>query len=190
MKLLKTPLREQEVLELKAGDWVLLSGTLITARDMAHRRFIELLEKGEPLPFDPVGQVIYYAGPSPAPPGRPVGSLGPTTSGRMDPYTPRLLEVGIKGMIGKGKRSEEVKEALKRHKAVYFGAIGGAGALLAKHVKRAEVLAFEDLGPEAVLVLQVEDFPLIVVNDALGGDLYLFGPEAYKRGAYARPLLP
>lgn len=177
---LRTPLTDDDVLGLRAGDLVTLSGTLYTARDVAHRRLVELLDRGEPLPFDPKGQVLYYAGPSPAPPGRPIGSVGPTTSGRMDPYTLRLLEAGIKGMIGKGKRSEEVKEALRAHRAVYFGATGGAGALLSKYVRKAEVIAFPELGPEAVMALEVEDFPLIVINDAFGGDLYLEGPKSYR----------
>lgn len=169
---LKTPLSEEEILSLRSGDFVLLSGTVFTARDVAHKRLIDLIAKGKPLPFDPKGQVIYYTGPSPAPPGKVVGSIGPTTSGRMDPLTPPLLALGIKGTIGKGKRSREVKEALIKHRAVYFAAIGGAGALLSRYVKSARLVAFEDLGPEAIMELGLEDFPLVVVNDVYGGDLY------------------
>jgi len=180
-KRITTPLSEEVVMSLRAGDRVLLSGVIYTARDAAHRRMVELLSRGEPLPIELQGQVIYYAGPSPAPPGRPVGSIGPTTSGRMDPYTPRLLELGLKGMIGKGNRSPEVKEALKRYRAVYFGATGGAAALLARRVKRAEVVAFEDLGPEAIRFLEVEDFPLVVINDPYGGDLYEEGMRKYAK---------
>jgi len=180
-KRITTPVSEEVVMSLRAGDRVLLSGVIYTARDAAHRRMVELLSRGEPLPIELQGQVIYYAGPSPAPPGRPVGSIGPTTSGRMDPYTPRLLELGLKGMIGKGNRSPEVKEALKRYRAVYFGATGGAAALLARRVKRAEVVAFEDLGPEAIRFLEVEDFPLVVINDPYGGDLYEEGMRKYAK---------
>ena len=180
-KRITTSLSEEVVMSLRAGDRVLLSGVIYTARDAAHRRMVELLSRGEPLPIELQGQVIYYAGPSPAPPGRPVGSIGPTTSGRMDPYTPRLLELGLKGMIGKGNRSPEVKEALKRYRAVYFGATGGAVALLARRVKGAEVVAFEDLGPEAIRFLEVEDFPLVVINDPYGGDLYEEGMKKYAK---------
>ncbi len=176
-----TPLSEEVVMSLRAGDRVLLSGVIYTARDAAHKRMLEMLERAEALPIELNGQVIYYAGPSPAPPGRPVGSIGPTTSGRMDPYTPRLLELGLKGTIGKGNRSPEVKEALKRYRAVYFGATGGAAALLAQRVKRAEVVAFEDLGPEAIRRLEVEDFPLVVLNDPYGGDLYEEGMRRYAK---------
>ena len=168
---LQTPLTDEEVMKLRAGDRVLLKGIIYTARDTAHKRLTELLRRGEPLPFDLKGQVIYYTGPSPAPPSRPVGSIGPTTSSRMDPYTPALLSAGLKGTIGKGKRSQQVKEALKIYRAVYFGATGGVGALLSKFIRRAEVLAFEDLGPEAIILLEVEDLPLVVLNDAFGGDL-------------------
>jgi len=176
-----TPLSEEVVMSLRAGDRVLLSGVIYTARDAAHKRMLEMLERAEALPIELKGQVIYYAGPSPAPPGRPVGSIGPTTSGRMDPYTPRLLELGLKGTIGKGNRSPEVKEALKRYRAVYFGATGGAAALLAQRAKRAEVVAFEDLGPEAIRRLEVEDFPLVVLNDPYGGDLYEEGMRRYAK---------
>ncbi|HIE48055.1 TPA: Fe-S-containing hydro-lyase [Candidatus Bipolaricaulota bacterium] len=178
---IRTPLSEEVVMSLRAGDRVLLSGLIYTARDAAHKRMLQMLKRAEALPIELKGQVIYYAGPSPAPPGRPVGSIGPTTSGRMDPYTPRLLELGLKGMIGKGNRSSEVKDALKRYKAVYFGATGGAAALLAQRVKRAEVVAFEDLGPEAIRALEVEDFPLVVLNDPYGGDLYEEGTKRYAK---------
>ena len=178
---LKTPLSEEDVLKLRVGDEVLLSGVLYTARDLAHKRLVELIEKGEPLPFDIKGAVIYYVGPAPAPPGRPIGSAGPTTAYRMDPFTPKLLELGLKATIGKGGRGPEVKEALKRYKAVYFAATGGVAALLADRIKEAEVIAFEDLGPEAVRRLVVEDFPVIVACDAYGGDLYEEGKKKYRR---------
>lgn len=175
---LKTPLTEEEILSLRAGDRVLLSGFVYGARDAAHRRMVEALSKGEELPVDLSGQVIYFVGPTPSPEGRPVGSAGPTTASRMDPYTLELLKVGLKGTIGKGKRAKEVREALKRHKAVYFGAVGGLGALLSKHIRSAKVVAYEDLGPEALWLLEFEDFPCFVVNDAFGGDLY---EEAKRR---------
>lgn len=178
---LSTPLDEKMVLGLRAGDRVLISGTIFVARDAAHKRLVEALDRGEPPPFALRGQVIYYMGPSPAPPGRPIGAAGPTTSYRMDPYTPRLLAEGLKGLIGKGERSSEVKEALRKHKAVYFAATGGAAALLAKAVKVAEVIAYEDLGPEALLRLEVEDFPAIVANDAHGGDAYEEGRARYRK---------
>ena len=170
---IKTPLTEEMVLKLRAGQRVFLSGTIYTARDEAHRRLFELIEKGDPLPFDLKGNVIYYAGPSSTPPQKVIGSIGPTTSSRMDPFTPKLLQLGLKGTIGKGKRSEEVKRALVEFRAIYFGATGGAGALLSRCVKRARVLAFPELGPEAIMTLEVEDFPLVVINDAYGGDLFL-----------------
>ena len=169
---LKTPLAAAELEKLRAGDRVLLSGKVYTARDVAHRRLHVLVEAGEMLPIELEGQVIYYCGPAPARAGSPIGSAGPTTSYRMDAYAPRLVELGLKGMIGKGKRSAQVIESLKKHKAVYFGATGGAGALLAKRVKSARVVAYEDLGPEAIRELEVEDFPLIVINDTRGNDLY------------------
>jgi len=170
---IKIPLTEEIVLKLRAGQRVFLSGTIYTARDEAHRRLSELIEKGNPLPFNLKGNVIYYAGPSSTPPGKVIGSIGPTTSSRMDPFTPKLLQLGLKGTIGKGKRSEEVKKALVEFRAIYFGATGGAGALLSRYVKRARVLAFPELGPEAIMALEVEDFPLVVINDAYGGDLFL-----------------
>jgi len=169
---LSTPLTGEDIAQLKAGDVVYLTGTIYTGRDAAHKRFVDALDKGENLPFDIKGALIYYVGPSPAPPGKPIGSAGPTTSYRMDTYAPRLHGLGLKGTIGKGKRSDAVKDALKEHTAAYFGATGGAGALLAKCIKNAKVIAFEDLGPEAVRELTVEDFPLLVVNDAHGGELY------------------
>ncbi len=175
-----TPLTDEVIEKLKAGDKVELTGIVYVARDSAHKRLVEALSKGEPLPFDPKGQVIYYMGPSPAPPGKPIGSAGPTTSGRMDPYTIPLLEAGIKGMIGKGERSPQIKEALKKYKAVYFAALGGAAALIASRIKEAKVIAYEDLGAEAVMRLYVEDFPLIVVNDIYGGDAYEAGRAAYR----------
>jgi len=175
-----TPLTDDVIGQLHAGDNVTITGTIYVARDAAHKRFVEALDRGEPLPFDPRGQIIYYMAPSPAPPGKPIGSAGPTTSGRMDPYTPRLLEQGLKGMIGKGNRGPEVREALKKHKAVYFAAIGGAGALIANSIRKAEVIAYEDLGPEALLRLEVEAFPVIVVNDIYGGDAYEEGKRKYK----------
>jgi len=180
-KRLKTPLSEDDILSLKSGDRVLLSGYIYTARDAAHKRLLESLDKGEETPIDLKGIVIYYCGPSPARPGRPIGAAGPTTAYRMDPFTPRMLELGVKGFIGKGKRSKEVIEALKALKGVYFAATGGAGALLSQRIKEAEVVAYEDLGPEAIRKLYVEDFPLIVVNDAYGNDLYEEGRRKYRK---------
>jgi fumarate hydratase subunit beta len=178
---LKTPLSDADVEKLKAGDKVLLNGVIYTGRDAAHKRLFDLLKEGKPLPVDLKGQVIYYVGPAPAKPGQAIGSAGPTTSGRMDTYSPRLMEIGLKGMIGKGMRKKEVVEAMKKYKAVYFAATGGAGALLAKAIKKAQVVAYEDLGPEAVTRLEVEDFPVIVVNDTKGNDLYQQGMQQYAR---------
>jgi fumarate hydratase subunit beta len=169
---LKTPLSEADAAMLRQGDVVYLTGIIYTGRDAAHKRMIDALDAGQPLPFDPKGAVIYYVGPTPPPPGRPIGAAGPTTSYRMDSYAPRLIELGLKGMIGKGMRAPEVKQAMETHKAVYFGATGGAGALLALRIKAARVVAFEDLGPEAVRELTVEEFPVLVINDSVGGDLY------------------
>jgi len=177
---LATPLSQQDIESLRAGDRVLLSGTIYTARDAAHARLVALLAEGRALPFPTEGQVIYYVGPTPPRPGQPIGSAGPTTSGRMDPYTPALLAAGLRGMIGKGNRSAEVRDALVKHKAVYFGATGGAGALLARRIVSAEVVAWEDLGPEAVRKLVVEDFPLVVIDDAFGNDLYEEGAARYR----------
>lgn len=178
-KRITTPLTAEKVKDLRAGDSVLLSGVIYTARDAAHKRLCELLEKGEELPFDPKDQVIYYVGPAPAKPGRAIGSAGPTTSYRMDAYAPTLIREGLKGMIGKGKRSDEVREAMKECTAVYFGAIGGAGAVLANSIKKAEIIAYEDLGAEAVRRLEVEDMPLFVIMDCYGGNLYETGRKAY-----------
>lgn len=177
---LQTPLTDSDVEKLHAGDRILLSGVVYTARDAAHRRLHELLQAGKPLPIDLRGQVIYYTGPTPAKPGRVIGSAGPTTSGRMDAYTPALIAHGLKGMIGKGRRSQDILDTMKRYKAVYFGATGGAGALLARHIKKAEIAAYEDLGPEAIYRLEIEDFPVIVINDVHGGDLYAEGVRAYS----------
>jgi fumarate hydratase subunit beta len=177
---LTTPLSPRDVASLRTGDRVLLSGTIYTARDAAHARLVALLEQGAPPPFPLEGQVVYYVGPTPPRPGQPIGSAGPTTSGRMDPYTPALLAAGIRGMIGKGSRSPEVREAMVRYGAVYFAATGGAGALLALRVRSAEVVAWEDLGPEAVRRLVVEDFPLVVIDDVHGHDLYEEGAARYR----------
>ncbi len=179
---LNTPLTDREVERLKIGDRVLLNGVLYTGRDAAHKRLFDLLKEGKELPFDIRGQIIYYVGPTPAKPGQVFGSAGPTTSYRMDAYAPALIEKGLKGMIGKGMRSDAVKEAMKRFGAVYFAATGGAGALLAKRVKRAEVVAYEDLGPEAIRRLEVEDLPVIVINDVKGDDLYIEGEKRYRIG--------
>ena len=177
---LTTPCTAQDLAPLRAGDTVLLSGVVYTARDQAHKRMIEALDRGEPLPFDLEGSAIYYVGPTPERPGEVIGSAGPTTSGRMDAMSPRLLDLGNKIMIGKGKRDAAVKEAVVRNGAVYLAALGGAGALMAKSVQTLEVIAWPDLGCEAVRRLTVQDMPLTVILDAHGGDLYLEGPEAYR----------
>ncbi|WP_243358592.1 Fe-S-containing hydro-lyase [Fundidesulfovibrio terrae] len=169
---LTTPLTDADIEKLKSGDVVYITGTIYTGRDAAHKRLTDSLDKGEALPFDLKGALIYYVGPSPAPPGRPIGSAGPTTSYRMDTYAPRLHSLGLKGTIGKGKRSPEVKDAMAKYKAAYFGATGGAGALLSQAIKAAKVIAYEDLGPEAIRELTVEKFPLLVINDCHGGELY------------------
>lgn len=170
---LTPPLTEEIIEKLQIGDMVYLTGTIYTARDAAHKRLCDLLAEGKELPIDLKGQVIFYAGPAPKKPGQAIGSIGPTTSYRMDPYAPILMEkVGLKGMIGKGKRNDEVKSSLEKYKAAYFGATGGIAALLGKCVKKAEVILYPELGPEAVRRLEVEDFPVIVINDAHGGDLY------------------
>ena len=171
-KYIQAPLDEETIKNLRAGDFVYITGTIYTARDAAHKRMSEALAAGGALPIELKNNIIYYMGPSPAREGRAIGSAGPTTSGRMDRYTPALLDIGLKGMIGKGKRSGEVKEAMVRNGCVYFVAIGGAGALLSKAIKKSEVIAYEDLGTEAVRRLEVEDFPVIVVMDADGNDLY------------------
>ncbi len=178
---LQTPLTDADVESLRIGDRVLLSGIIYTARDAAHKRLINLMDAGSPLPFDLKGAVIYYVGPAPAPPGKPIGSAGPTTSYRMDPFAPRLIAAGLKGMIGKGSRSQEVIEAVKRYKAIYFGAIGGAGALIAKSIVSSEIIAYEDLGPEAIRRLEVRNLPLFIINDTFGGDLYQEGMEQYAQ---------
>ncbi|MEJ2733802.1 MAG: Fe-S-containing hydro-lyase [Anaerolineae bacterium] len=178
---LTTPLTDEVIEQLRAGAKVSITGVIYVGRDAAHKRLVAALDAGEPLPFDPQGQIIYYMGPSPAKPGEPIGAAGPTTSYRMDPYAPRMMEVGLKGMIGKGNRSLPVREAMRQHKAVYFGAIGGAGALIAKSIKAAKVVAYDDLGAEALRRLEVEDFPAIVVNDIYGGDAYEDGMEQYNR---------
>ncbi len=170
---LTTPLSDADVEQLKSGDVVFVSGHIYTARDAAHKRLVEALDAGEAPPFDLTGSLIYYVGPSPAPPGRPIGAAGPTTSYRMDSYAPRLHSLGLKGTIGKGKRDDAVKAALRDHKAVYLGATGGAGALLAQRITDAKVIAYEDLGPEAIRELTVVDFPLLVINDCHGGELYV-----------------
>lgn len=180
-KSITTPLTDEVVRSLRSGDAVLLSGVIYTARDLAHQRLVGALERGETLPFDIKGAVIYYVGPSPAKPGKVIGACGPTTSYRMDPYTPSLLKAGLKGMIGKGNRSSAVVEALKKFCGVYFAAVGGAAALLAQRVKNARLLAYEDLGPEAVQELLVEELPLFVVNDCYGADLYQEGVKQYKK---------
>ncbi|MGB9592519.1 MAG: Fe-S-containing hydro-lyase [Anaerolineae bacterium] len=176
---IRTPLTDDVVASLRAGQKVLISGTLYVARDAAHKRIVEAMDAGAPLPLELQGQIIYYMGPAPAKPGQAIGSAGPTTSYRMDPYTPRLLAAGLKGMIGKGNRSQAVKDAIRQYRAVYFAATGGAGALIAKSVKKAEVIAYEDLGAEALWKLEVEDFPATVINDIYGGDAYEDGVRQY-----------
>ena len=178
---LTPPLTNEDVSALKIGDRILISGVIYTGRDAAHKRLFDLLKEGRELPFDIQGQIIYYVGPTPAKPGQVFGSAGPTTSYRMDAYAPALIEKGLKGMIGKGMRSDAVKEAMKKYQAVYFAATGGAGALLAKKVKKAEVVAYDDLGPEAIRRLEVEDLPVIVINDVKGNDLYIEGEKRYRR---------
>ncbi|NPA51244.1 MAG: Fe-S-containing hydro-lyase [Epsilonproteobacteria bacterium] len=175
-----TPLSNEDIEKLKAGDIVYLSGVIYTARDAAHKRLVELIEKGEELPFELEGSVIYYVGPTPPKPGEPIGSAGPTTSYRMDSYAPILIKHGQKGMIGKGKRNQEVRDACQKYKAVYFGATGGAGALISKAIKSAEIIAYPELGPEAIRKLVVEDFPVTVINDAYGNDLYEIGRKKYE----------
>jgi fumarate hydratase subunit beta len=182
---LNAPFSAQDVEPLKAGDVVRLSGVLFTARDAAHARIAEAIETGEPLPFDPEGQVVYFTGPAPARPGHALGPAGPTTASRMDSYSPLLIERGLKGMVGKGLRSEGVKRAMREHGCVYFGAVEGTAALLARCVTEVELVAYEDLGAEAIRRLVVEDFPAVVVNDLHGGDLYIEGRERWRREAHA-----
>ncbi|PYN28672.1 MAG: Fe-S-containing hydro-lyase [Acidobacteria bacterium] len=181
IKDVRTPFSDADVESLKAGDRVRISGVIYTARDAAHARLLPLIEKGEALPIDVTGQIIYYTGPSPARPGTVIGSVGPTTASRMDKFTPSLLKLGLKGTIGKGYRGQPVKDALKQYKAIYFGAIGGAGAVLSEFVRKAEVVAYEDLGTEAIRRLEVDAFPAIVLYDCHGGDLYQDGQKVYAR---------
>ncbi len=180
-KIVKVPLSKEDAKSLKTGDYVYLTGTIYSARDAAHKRMSEALAKGEKLPLDVEGNVIYYMGPSPAREGRPIGSAGPTTSGRMDPYAPQLLDLGLRGMIGKGKRTNEVRDAVIRNGAVYFAAVGGAGALLSHCIKSSEVIAYDDLGPEAIRKLEVEELPAVVVMDSTGDDLYISAVAKYKK---------
>ncbi len=176
-----TPLNEKKIIQLKAGDLVKITGYIYAARDAAHKKFFELIKRNKKLPIDLKGKIIFYAGPTPAKPGYSCGSVGPTTSYRMDPYTPSLLEKGLKGMIGKGFRSKEVIDSIKKNKAVYFVAVGGAAALIAKSVKKSEVIAYEDLGAEAIYRFYVEDFPAIVVVDSAGNNLYETEPPKYRK---------
>jgi fumarate hydratase subunit beta len=178
---LTPPLTDKDVLELEIGDKVLISGVIYTARDAAHKRLLDLLEAGQPLPMELKGQILYYVGPSPARPGRVIGAAGPTTSYRMDSYAPTLIRLGLKAMIGKGKRSPEVIAAMQEYHAVYLGATGGAGALISQRIKDARVIAFPELGPEAIHRLEVEDLPTIVINDCRGRDLYEVGVAQYRR---------
>ncbi|MFA5111611.1 MAG: Fe-S-containing hydro-lyase [Desulfobaccales bacterium] len=180
---LTPPLTDQDVEQLNIGDKVLVSGVIYTARDAAHKRLVDMLAAGTPLPMEIKGQIIYYVGPSPARPGRVIGAAGPTTSYRMDSYAPTLIKLGLKAMIGKGKRSVEVIEAMKTYKAVYLGATGGAGALISQCITAAEVIAFPELGPEAIHRLEVKDLPAIVINDCQGRDLYEVGVKQYRRAA-------
>ena len=179
-KKITLPLTDEILKGLKVGDNLLLTGAIYAARDAAHKKMFEALDQGKALPFDIKGATVYYMGPSPARPGKVIGSAGPTTSGRMDAYAPRLIAQGLKGMIGKGLRSKAVKDAMVKHKAVYLGAIGGAGAIISKSIKKAEVVAYEELGAEALRRLEVEDFPVTVINDIYGGDLYEEGKAKYQ----------
>jgi len=178
---LNTPLSDNDVEALEIGDTVLVSGVIYTARDAAHKRLVDLMHAGQELPLEVAGQVIFYVGPTPGRPGRVIGAAGPTTAYRMDPYAPELLARGLKAMIGKGKRGPEVIAAMVKHKAVYLGATGGAGALISKSIKSAQIVAYEDLGPEAIRRLVVEDLPTIVINDCRGRDLYEEGLRRYAR---------
>ena len=173
-RIIRTPITEDIIKELKAGDYVYITGTIYVARDAAHKRMIEALDRGEELPIDIVDSTIYYMGPSPARDGRPIGSAGPTTATRMDKYAPRLMDLGQKAMIGKGKRSQEVIDAIIRNKGIYFAAVGGAGALLSKCITKSEIVCYEDLGAEAILKIEVENFPVVVVIDSCGNNLYEF----------------
>ena len=180
-KKLTTPLKDSDVAALHSGDNVTITGYIYTGRDAAHKKMVDLLQKGESLPFDPKGQIIYFVGPTPAKPGQVIGSAGPTTSGRMNKYSPVMLDAGLKGMIGKGEMGREVADALKRNKGVYMVATGGAAALIAKRITESTVVAYEELGPEAVRRLKVVDFPVIVAQDCHGGNIYVEGVEKYKR---------
>jgi len=181
VKRISTPLTDEVIAQLKAGDNVLIDGTIYTGRDAAHKRLADLIAAGTALPFDLRGQIIFYVGPTPARPGNPIGSAGPTTSYRMDAYAPQLHELGLKASIGKGSRSAEVKESLKKHKAVYLAVTGGAAALVSKSIRKAEVVAYPELGPEAIQRLEVKDFPAQVINDMYGGDIYEEGRRRYER---------
>ena len=181
IKKITAPLTAEAVKDLRAGDSVLISGIIYSGRDLAHKKLFDAIKAGEKLPFDLAGSVIYYVGPAPAKPGQVIGSAGPTTSYRMDAYSPLLMEHGMRGMIGKGNRTKPVLDAMKQYGAVYFAATGGAGALIARSIKAAKVIAYEDLGPEAVREMRVEDFPAIVINDIYGGDLYEQGVATYKK---------
>jgi fumarate hydratase subunit beta len=181
VKKITTPLSDDAVAGLKAGDNVLINGTIFTGRDAAHKKLFDLIEKGEALPFDLQGQIIFYVGPTPARPGKPIGSAGPTTSYRMDAFAPRLHALGLKASIGKGSRNAEVKEALKKYKALYLAVTGGAAALVSRSIKKAEVIAYPELGPEAIQKLEVQDFPAQVINDMYGGDIYEEGRQRYER---------
>ena len=178
---IRAPLTDEVLETLHAGDRVRISGVLYVARDAAHKRFLQALQAGKPLPFDPRGQIIYHMGPSPARPGKPIGSSGPTTAGRMDPYVPAMLQAGLKGMLGKGNRSQAVRDALKQYRAVYFAATGGVAALIARSVRSSHLVAYDDLGPEAVLRLEVEGLPAIVANDIYGEDAYQIGRARYRQ---------
>ena len=181
VKKISTPLTDEVIAQLKAGDNVLINGTIYTGRDAAHKKLADLIASGAALPFDLQGQIIFYVGPTPARPGKPIGSAGPTTSYRMDAYAPKLHELGLKASIGKGSRNAEVKESLKKFKAVYLAVTGGAAALVSKSIKKAEVIAYPELGPEAIQKLEVENFPAQVINDMYGGDIYEEGRKHYER---------
>jgi fumarate hydratase subunit beta len=178
---IETPVSDEVIEKLRAGDSVFITGFLFTGRDSAHKKLIELIEEGKELPLDVKGQIIYYVGPTPARPGKVIGSAGPTTSYRMDSFAPTLYKLGLKGTIGKGLRNEEVKDSLKQYKAVYLAAVGGAGALISQSIVEAEVIAYPELGPEAIRKVKVKEFPCIVINDMYGGDLYEEGKKEYRR---------
>jgi len=181
VKVINTPLKDEVIENLKAGDSVYITGTIYTARDAAHKKLVDLLDEGKELPIDVKGQIIYYVGPTPARPGKVIGAAGPTTSYRMDPYAPRLISVGLKGMIGKGEMGAEVANALQNYKGVYFAAIGGAGALISGAIKKAEIVAYEELGAEAIRKLEVENFPVVVAQDSHGNNLYVEGRKKYEK---------